>query len=302
MSEELDLGALISALDDHDVAFVVGGSVAAMAHGAPDVTPADLDVIPAIDPGNLVRLSAALSWLGAEVPTETGEWQTDDAGEHAWVRDGVARPPRPLDPHDPTTFDHSFTTAHGRLDVVPFIAGPHADLRPRASRRILAGHETWVAHPVDILAGMTGPRRPKDGPRVRHLRSLATAPAPIAGVGFIGFRTDRFDEMVGLFRDLIDLPVVREAPGATWFRLGHNAELHVYADTDPDHAFFTTGPVVGLRVGDVEATRRRLQEQGVEMLTEFERTADTEWCHFRAPDGTVLEIIGPAPAGRDTGR
>jgi catechol 2,3-dioxygenase-like lactoylglutathione lyase family enzyme len=152
---------------------------------------------------------------------------------------------------------------------------------------------------------MTGPRRPKDGPRVRHLRAVATAPAAIAGVGFIGFRTDRFDEMVALFRDLIGLSIVREAPGATWFRLGTGAELHVYADTDPDHAFFTTGPVVGLRVEDVEATRSRLEERGLEILTEIERTADAAWCHFRAPDGTVLEIIGPgsaAPAGRDTGR
>jgi hypothetical protein len=58
-------------------------------------------------------------------------------------------------------------------------------------------------------------------------------------------------------------------------------------------------------VEDVEATRRRLEERGLEILTEIERTADAAWCHFRAPDGTVLEIIGPgsaAPAGRDTGR
>ena len=115
-----------------------------------------------------------------------------------------------------------------------------------------------------------------------------------SGIGFIGFRTDRFEEMVGLFRDIIGLEVARERPGATWFRLGADAELHVYADTDADHAFFTTGPVVGLRVGDVEATRSRLEAEGLEMLTAVERTDDAAWCHFRAPDGTVMEIIGPA--------
>jgi hypothetical protein len=122
------------------------------------------------------------------------------------------------------------------------------------------------------------------------------------GVGFIGFRTDRFDEMVALFRDLIGLSILREAPGATWFRLGTDAELHVYADSDADHAFFTTGPVVGLRVEDVDATRSRLVADGLEMLTEIERTADAAWSHFRAPDGTVLEIIGPnraIPVGRE---
>lgn len=175
MSDGPDLASLLSTLDEHGVAFVIGGSVAAMAHGAPDVAPADLDVIPATDADNLRRLTDALAALGAEVPVETGEWQTDAAGDFVWVRDGIERPPRPLDPDDPASFDHSFTTALGRLDVVPVIAGPYAELRPRAARLPLAGRDAWVAHPADVLAGMTGPRRPKDGPRVRHLRSLVVA-------------------------------------------------------------------------------------------------------------------------------
>jgi catechol 2,3-dioxygenase-like lactoylglutathione lyase family enzyme len=293
VSAGLALAALLRVLDEHGVAFVVGGSVAALAHGAPVTEPGDLDVIPATDADNLRRLSAAIATLGAEVPIETGQWQTDEAGEFRWVKDGIEREPRPLDPDDPETFDHSFATRHGRLDIVPVIAGAFGDVRARATRLPIAGREAWVAHPADVLAGMTGPRRAKDGARVRHLRSLATA-RPRSGVGFVGFRTDRFDEMVALFRDLIGLEVIREAPGATWFQLGAAAELHVYADTDPDHAFFTTGPVVGLRVDDVDATRARLEGDGFEMLTEVERSEVAAWCHFRAPDGTVLEIIGPA--------
>ena len=292
MSDALDLAALLETLDRHGVAYVVGGSVGAMAHGVPDVIPGDLDVIPATDAVNLKRMADALAALGADVPIERGDWQTDEAGEHAWVSDGIERPPRPLDSHDAETFDHSFETTHGRLDVVPRIAGSYADLRSRAVPQPIAGREAWVAHPIDILSGMTRPRRPKDGARVRHLRSLATKPSG-SGIGFIGFRTDRFDEMVGLFRDLIGLEIVHEVSGATWFKLGTDAQLHVYADTDPDHAFFTTGPVVGLRVDDVDATRERMEAAGLEMLTETERTDEAAWCHFRAPDGTVLEIIGP---------
>ena len=172
-------------------------------------------------------------------------------------RTGVLRPVRPLDPDDATTFDQSFESPHGRLDVVPEVAGTYEALRPRAARVRVAGADRWVASALDLLAGMTRPRRPKDGPRVRHLRSLAAAGSARSGVGFVGLRTNRFDEMVALFRDDIGLEAIREAPGATWFRLGSDAELHVYADTDPDHAFFTTGPVVGLRVDDVDATRAR---------------------------------------------
>jgi hypothetical protein len=133
----------------------------------------------------------------------------------------------------------------------------------------------------------------------RALALIASSEAEVApdsgsGVGFVGIRTNRFKEMVGLFRELIGLPVIREGPGATWFRLGAHAELHVYGESDPDHAFFTTGPVVGLRVVDVDGARVRLLDAGLEMLTDVERTATAAWCHFRAPDGTVLEIIGPS--------
>ncbi|HEX5040686.1 MAG TPA: VOC family protein, partial [Candidatus Limnocylindria bacterium] len=240
------------------------------------------------------RLATALAELDAVGDTVSGAWQTDEHGEHHWVEDGIERPPRPLDPDDLDTFDRSFRTRLGRLDVVPMVAGSYDELRPRAARRPIARREPWVAHPLDVLRGMTHPRRQKDRARVAHLRRLASPTRVASGIGFVGLRTPRFDEMVALMRDRIGLEITREAPGATWFRLGTDAELHVYADTDPDHAFFTTGPVVGLRVDDVDATRAALELDGLEMLTEIERTEDTGWCHFRAPDGTVLEIIGPS--------
>jgi hypothetical protein len=288
----LDVDALLASIDRHMVAYVVTGSIAAAAHGAPDVQPGDLDIVPATDAPNLDRLGRALQEIGGHASPEPGHWARDELDEWAWVTDPEPHPVRPLDPADPDTFDHSFRTRHGRLDVVPVVAGSYESLRARASRRSVAGHRPWVAHPLDVLAGMSRPRRRKDVPRVRHLRSVAGRRS--AGVGFVGLRTDRFDEMVGLFRDLVGLDVVREAPGATWFRLGTDAELHVYAADDPQHAFFTTGPVVGLRVDDVDATRARMAVAGVEMLTDVERTHTGGWCHFRAPDGTVLEIIGPS--------
>ena len=293
MSDGPRIARLLEVLDRQGVRFVIGGSVGAMAHGAADVVPGDLDIVPASSPENLSRLATALAELDAVATPETGVWVTGDDGEHRWVEDGIERPARPLDTGDADSFDHSFTTRLGRLDVVPRIAGEHGTLRSRASRLPVDGHEAWVAHPVDLLAGMTAARRPKDAPRVRHLRQAASAPGP-SGVGFIGLRTERFDEMVALFRDRIGLPIINQAAGATWFRLGTDAELHVYAATDPDHAFFTTGPVVGLRVADVDATRTALEADGLAMLTEVERTDTAAWCHFRAPDGTVLEIIGPA--------
>ncbi len=173
MSDGLDLAGLLVVLDRHGVVHVVTGSVGALAHGAPDVQPGDLDIVPATDAANLARLASALEELDAVAATVTGAWSTDEDGEHRWIEDGVERAAGPLDPEVPDSFDHSFSTQRGRLDVVPRIAGLHAALRARARKRTIAGHDAWVAHPIDLLAGMTAPRRPKDVPRVQYLRELA---------------------------------------------------------------------------------------------------------------------------------
>jgi hypothetical protein len=183
VSDGPNLAALLDALDEHAVHYVVGGSVAAMALGAPDVSPADLDIIPATAPDNLRRLIAALDAIGAEPGPDYGEWRVDESGEREWVQDGRLRPARALDPDDSVTFDHWFTSPNGRLDVVPAIAGTYEELRPRAVRVRVAGADRWVSAPVDVLAGMTRPRRTKDGRRVRHLRSLVADGWARSGAG-----------------------------------------------------------------------------------------------------------------------
>jgi hypothetical protein len=47
-------------------------------------------------------------------------------------------------------------------------------------------------------------------------------------------------------------------------------------------------------VDDADVTRGRLAAAGLALLTDVEGSENAVWCHFRAPDGTVLEIIGPA--------
>jgi hypothetical protein len=59
-----DLEALLLALQEGDVAFVLVGGAAAVSHGAP-VTTQDLDVVPDQDAGNLERFSKVLAALDA---------------------------------------------------------------------------------------------------------------------------------------------------------------------------------------------------------------------------------------------
>lgn len=63
---EADIGALIEALSDAGVAFIVVGGAAALLHGAPIAT-RDLDIVPEQTADNLDKLATALESLDAIV-------------------------------------------------------------------------------------------------------------------------------------------------------------------------------------------------------------------------------------------
>jgi hypothetical protein len=69
---------------------------------------------------------------------------------------------------------------------------------------------------------------------------------------------------------------------------------HVYGHADDYHGFFGAGPVPGLLVDDFAGTVARLDAAGVEWLTEPDVRDGRTWRHYRAPDGNVYEVTGPA--------
>lgn len=68
---EFDLRALLAALHEREVCFVVIGGVAVGAHGYVRATE-DLDLVPDPDPANLKLLAAALEALDSTLPTVEG--------------------------------------------------------------------------------------------------------------------------------------------------------------------------------------------------------------------------------------
>jgi catechol 2,3-dioxygenase-like lactoylglutathione lyase family enzyme len=119
----------------------------------------------------------------------------------------------------------------------------------------------------------------------------AAAELGIRGVGFVGLRTERFEETVALYRDIFGLEIIHEGPGACWFRLGPEAQLHVYGPPEEEHLFFGSGVVVGFLVEDTVEARRQLEAAGIAFLSVTETADGTAWSHFRGPDGNVYEVI-----------
>lgn len=145
----LDLGRLLRSLDEHGVAFVVVGGLAAIAHGARRVT-LDLDVVPAPDPANFRRLADAVAALGvADETVVDGEFQR-------------------LDPRDDVDLARSrnvsLRTRAGQLDVLNRAreAPPYEDLAARSVAVELAGVTVRVAGLDDLIAMKLASARPKD--------------------------------------------------------------------------------------------------------------------------------------------
>lgn len=120
----------------------------------------------------------------------------------------------------------------------------------------------------------------------------------VSSVGWLGVRTPDAAAMTAFYRDVLELEVILERPGATWFRLGDGAEVHVYSRDDVDHDFFGSSPVVGFCVDSFVGARAALRAAGIEFIyPEPQRAERRAWQHFRAPDGNVYEVIGPDDLG-----
>ena len=111
--------------------------------------------------------------------------------------------------------------------------------------------------------------------------------------GWMGTKTQQFDEMNRFYRDVFSLEVLSIDDESGRFKLDDGTEVHVYSPRDQDHEFFGSGPVVAFEVDDFATARARLLDVGTQFIYEEpQRALGRIWQHFIAPDGNVYEIIG----------
>lgn len=115
----------------------------------------------------------------------------------------------------------------------------------------------------------------------------------VKSVGFVGMRTDRLEATIALFETVIGLRLTRREPDLAGFTLADGTLVELFGPGDDFHAFFDTGPVVGFRVDDFDARRRAMLAAGVDFIGEPQHADGVSWQHFRCPDGTIAEIMGP---------
>jgi Nucleotidyl transferase AbiEii toxin, Type IV TA system len=148
--------ALLRALVEGGVDFVVIGGVAAVAHGSAQFTQ-DLDISYAPDTENLDRLGRVLVQIGARL-----RGVTDDV---PFIPDGrTLRRTRIL------TLD----TPMGLIDLVaePDGAPPYEQLRERSARERIGGVEVQIASVEDLIAMKKAAGRPKDLVALEELEAI----------------------------------------------------------------------------------------------------------------------------------
>ena len=117
-------------------------------------------------------------------------------------------------------------------------------------------------------------------------------------VGFVGMRCGdpaTYEQTVRMYRDVLRLSMTSiDGDRSTRFALDDGSPLHVYGPGDAEHRSFGDRMCVGLVVDDVVATRTALAAVGLEILDDpMQRDGVDAWFHYRAPDGSIQEIMGP---------
>lgn len=155
---ELDIRGILGELAREGVDFLIIGGVAVGYHGHIRATK-DVDVVPAPDPANLEKLTAALEKMGAEVE---GAEEFDD-GEL----------PDPLDPEALALGGNwVLQTRLGRLDIMQWIGEEAlwAKLAPSAIEDEIAGVPVKMVSYEDLVTLKELAARPEDLTDLQRLR------------------------------------------------------------------------------------------------------------------------------------
>ncbi|HSR69892.1 MAG TPA: VOC family protein [Acidobacteriota bacterium] len=115
----------------------------------------------------------------------------------------------------------------------------------------------------------------------------------IKSLKWMGVRTDRYQEMREFYSDKLGLELFDEESDYVDFLLPNGDRVELFAPGSiPDEPLDT--PVMGLEVEDVDQARRHFESRGVEFIGPVRQGKTLRWTYFRAPDGHVYELVGPA--------
>jgi catechol 2,3-dioxygenase-like lactoylglutathione lyase family enzyme len=121
------------------------------------------------------------------------------------------------------------------------------------------------------------------------------------GISWILAPTQRFQESLLFFREVMGLPVVEEGVPAIDTQFNRYAQIRmpngvVLEIVEPKEAVahLYDAPIVSITVDDVAQARQELEGRHVTFVAPvFDTGEGWGWTYFQSPDGTVYQLQGP---------
>jgi catechol 2,3-dioxygenase-like lactoylglutathione lyase family enzyme len=116
----------------------------------------------------------------------------------------------------------------------------------------------------------------------------------VLGLTWLGTRAAQFDEMVRFAEDVLGLARSFEREGVVGLELPDGSLFEVFAPGGFAGGHPREGVVGGFEVDNLATAREELEAAGVEVADLQTAGGPGAWFYFRAPDGNLYELIGPA--------
>jgi catechol 2,3-dioxygenase-like lactoylglutathione lyase family enzyme len=120
-----------------------------------------------------------------------------------------------------------------------------------------------------------------------------------SALSWLGLRTADLAASQAWFTQVLGLHCSLETEDFVVLQTENGDVVELFRAEDPAHSHFTSGPVPGLQVDDLDAALQQLETAGVSVLGPIGHgSRGTRWVHFLGPDGYVFELIerGATPA------
>ena len=115
------------------------------------------------------------------------------------------------------------------------------------------------------------------------------------GLAWVGVGTDKYDETLRLFRDVLGLEIDSEGDQQVILRTTNGDQVEIFG-RDGRGKSQNSPPTVAFEVDDVAAARDALLAAGIELVGDIGSWEGHEWLYFRSPDGYLFEVKKNPPA------
>jgi catechol 2,3-dioxygenase-like lactoylglutathione lyase family enzyme len=120
----------------------------------------------------------------------------------------------------------------------------------------------------------------------------------VLGIVWLGVCSEDLDAACRFYEDILRLRLVHRCErGHAIFRTVNGDFVALFGPQTDRYKLFTTGPVVGFRVGNITAARAEMERRGVMFLGPTLANDNGRWkyAHYLGPDGRVYEIVEEDP-------